>query len=215
MDKDYSIKVKGMSITMRNWNFNYKRWTVLQKQKAIAAMQSSLNQWARVVASKASMYAPEYSNAPNNGGQGGNSNSLANSIMVSPPEMVYGGRKSTVTVGVKSGWHSQFDDDFMEKRGKLPPWGVSSDQLAVFIHDNWDSVVGEQGRQRAHEKARRHGLNSNQVGERFLARAVEDTKRNVDKVFSATLKSTFIDGKIPAYRFSNGGTAESINERII
>lgn len=193
---DFSFSEKGMTFTLKNFGREYKRWTEHQKRKAIYAAREVMRRWQAQVVVLAQKMTPEYSNFdfnyPGNEASGAgtergkNANALAESI-VSNPTKALGGRwvqsgKVSGEVGVKTSWKSYGDEDFGGNAG----WGVSSPQLALFLHEYWGSVAGPNGRARAAVKGAREGV---VVGERFLARASEDTIKAVAGMASAVFKT--------------------------
>lgn len=169
--QSFGMAVKGFSVEWQDNLPEVKRVFKKTAEKARAAARHIIREWGTYVRDEAAKRAPSY---------GGD---LANAIQVSYSGLHnnrYGSR-----VGVSVDWKSDFDEDYMNSRKKDPPWGVSSPQLAMLIHEEWESIVDTGGLKRAATKGARYGVT---VGSGFLTRAIEENMKEMKGV----AKTTFI-----------------------
>lgn len=159
-----SIQVKGFSCTWRDNLPEYKRLTRQMIAKAKAVRNQVITDWALFVQYQAAIRTPSY---------GGD---LANAIQI---DKNLSKDIATARVGVSTDWQSNFDDDYQKTRGEMPEWGISSPQLAMMIHEIWDSVASPRGKARAARKGAKYGVS---VGSGFLTRAIDENLKELSTV---------------------------------
>lgn len=206
MRSGFAFKVEGYTIGMTSFSRQYADWIKKQKQSVQTAMSRWVGVWASEVVTRARHNAPEfdepgYTNSPT---------SLTNSIVKTETTTYTNHIK--IMVGVSSSWSSSYDEWFVTKYNSKPPWGVSSPQLALWIHENWDSFATERARNSAAKKGARYG---SVVGERFLYRAARDASDDrglvvmARQIFKTTVGRY---GAIAGNKFGN--TVESERSQI-
>lgn len=166
-------RVAGYSMSIK-WNkTEFKKWTEAQKRKAVFASRDLMRQWAAYIQEEARKRCPDY---------GGD---LTDSIKTTGTTMIGGptNRSTRVkaAVGIDPNWVSSFDADYREtNKDKDPPWGASSPELAVFIHNNWGSFVSPKKTPFAYARAERKSKRTGRrVGELFLVRAYEEQMKEL------------------------------------
>ena len=150
-----SFKVGGISIAFSSNAHNYRNFSRATQKRVRDRMAALMDGWANEVVAKAIAYCPHYS---------GN---LEQAIVKSDPYLYRGAGprgQMAVQVGVLDTWESPYDD-------RNPPWGVSSPELLVRLHEFWDDLAGKEARERAAKKGPG-------VGAKFLTRAAEEASES-------------------------------------
>lgn len=185
--QSFGMSVKGFSCEWQDNLPEVKRIFKKTAEKAKAAARHIVQDWGRYVRDEAAKRAPSY---------GGD---LANAIQTSFSGLH--NNRYGVRVGVSVDWQSNFDTDYMNSRGKTPPWGVSSPQLAMLIHEEWEALADDGGFRRAATKGARYGVT---VGSGFLTRAIEENLKEMKGIAKVLFvdylqnnKSTIADFDVP------------------
>jgi hypothetical protein len=177
-------RVAGYSMSIK-WNkTEFKKWTEAQKRKAVFASRDLMRQWAAYIQEEARKRCPDY---------GGD---LTNAIQTTGTTMIGGptNRSTRVkaAVGIDPNWVSSFDADFQANNKEDPPWGVSSPELAVRIHNNWGSFVSPKDTPEAYYRAeRKSNRTGRRVGELFLVRAYEEQMKELGEMAKEFYRAGF------------------------
>ena len=193
---DFSMQVSGMTVNMKSFAPEYTKWLKPVQRRTKAAAREVARLWAEQVIAKAKMYCPVFGT------------DLGNSIASDYTRLVafgsFGASRISVKVGVKSDWRSTMDE-------MNPPWGVSSPQIAVVLHEMWESVAKDAARERAAEKSSYFG--GVYVGEKFLARAAEDATQGASKMAKAVFRDALTMKGYTAPKGVKGKRAEATQSR--
>lgn len=168
LDRQFSIAVKGYTFEFKTNYKGYVKWGERTKRVMRRRAIALCREWAETIANEAKMRCPHYS--------GG----LEQAIKVSGAAGLYdkndfGASKMSISVGVDGmAWQSSYDDYVIRltERGTLGDAMLAGPALAVFLHENWDNVAGEEARKRAERKERIYGR---RVGSHFLLRAYTES----------------------------------------
>ncbi len=170
MRSEMTLKVAGTSIHFNSNVKQYARLLRATKKQVRDRFAAAMSVWATWVKTLAIAYAPRYSSD-------GNPNRLDRSIdMVETYGIGGAGPRGQmrVQVGVRDDWQSEYDL-------RRPPWGSSSYQVAIALHESWNTLAKKKAKQRAAKKWDKikdslpdwaTGVHGG-VGESYLTRAAE------------------------------------------
>ena len=171
LDRQFSIAIKGYTFEFKTNYKGYVKWGERTKRTMRRRAIELCRDWGNFIASEAKKRCPHYS--------GG----LEQAIKVSGASGLYdkndfGASKMSISVGVDGmAWQSSYDDVAIRlaANGKISDLTLASPQLAVFLHENWDNVAGDEARKRALRKERAIGEGKT-VGSHFLLRAYTENE---------------------------------------
>lgn len=186
LDRQFSIAIKGFTFEFKTNYKGYVKWGErtkrVMRRKAIAMCR----EWADFIAIEAKKRCPHYS--------GG----LEQAIKVSGAKGLYdqtdfGSSRMSISVGVDgSSWSSTYDDYVIRLTadGKLQDAMLAGPSLAVFLHENWNSVAGPEAIKRAARKGRHFGVT---VGSHFLTRAYSENTGKIQQIATSMYKNPLAD----------------------
>ena len=171
LDRQFSIAIKGYTFKFDTNLKGYQTWAERTKRRIRRKAIELCHEWGNFIASEAKKRCPHYS--------GG----LEQAIKVSGARGIYdkdwyGNSVMSISVGVDGmAWQSSYDDVAIRlaANGKISELTLASPQLAVFLHENWDNVAGDEARKRALRKERAIGEGKT-VGSHFLLRAYTENE---------------------------------------
>ena len=186
LDRQFSIAIKGFTFEFKTNYKGYVKWGErtkrVMRRKAIAMCR----EWADFIAIEAKKRCPHYS--------GG----LEQAIKVSGASGLYnsddfGASRMSISVGVDgSSWYSTYDDYVIRLTtdGKLPDAMLAGPSLAIFLHENWNSVAGTEAVKRAERKSRHFGVT---VGSHFLTRAYSENTGKIQQIATSMYKNPLVE----------------------
>lgn len=164
LNRQFSIALKGYTFEFKTNYKGYVKWADRTKRTMRRKAIRLCRQWAEFIAIEAKKRCPHYS--------GG----LEAAIKVSGARGRYdttdfGKSRMSIAVGVDAlSWKSEYDKvvtDLVASE-RLADAQLASPELAILLHEQWESLAGELARKRAERKGTHFGV---RVGSKFLTRA--------------------------------------------
>lgn len=190
LDRQFSIAIKGFTFEFKsNFKEGYDKWADRTKKRIRRKSIKLCREWADFIAVEAKKRCPHYS--------GG----LEQAIKVSGARGLYdrndyGSSRMSISVGVDGmAWQSAYDDVVIQltAKGRISDPMLASPQLAIFLHENWNSVAGDEAIARARRKEQALVLPAGTVGSHFLYRAYSENMDRFEEIATKMYKNPLAD----------------------
>ena len=188
LNRQFSIALKGYTFEFKTNYKGYVKWADRTKRTMRRKAIRLCRQWAEFIAIEAKKRCPHYS--------GG----LEAAIKVSGASGLYdttdfGKSRMSIAVGVDAlSWESAYDKVITDlvARGKFEDAKLAGPELAILLHEHWESLAGELARGRAERKGMRFGV---KVGSRFLTRAYFENQSALSRMALSMYKNPLADNQ--------------------